>query len=88
MTVDLSKDQQRDCHCEHGIDIYEALCVQCGIGELAPHPWRLWKVGERSDLPHIADATGRVVVRAEGNIWIWQDFIGPMIVAAVNGNAP
>lgn len=53
--------------------------------EVAPRPWRLWKVGERSEIPHIADANGRVVARAEGNIWTWQDFIAPVILAAVNG---
>jgi hypothetical protein len=47
-------------------------------------PWRLFKAGERSELPHIADATGRVIARAEGNIWVWQDFIAPVILAAVN----
>jgi hypothetical protein len=23
-----------DCHCEHGIDIREAICQKCGFGEL------------------------------------------------------
>jgi hypothetical protein len=50
----------------------------------APLPWRLFKAGERSELPHIADANGRVVARAEGNIWVWQDSIAPMIIAGVN----
>lgn len=52
---------------------------------VAPRPWRLWKVGERSEIPHIADANGRVIARAEGNIWTWQEFIAPVILAAVNG---
>lgn len=52
----------------------------------APRPWRLFKAGERSELPHIADANGRVVARAEGNLWVWQDFIAPMILAAVNAH--
>lgn len=50
----------------------------------APLPWRLWKAGERSELPHLADANGKVVARAEGNIWFWQDYIAPIILAGVN----
>lgn len=53
--------------------------------EVAPRPWRLWKTGERSEIPHLADANGTIVARAEGNIWVWQDFVAPVILAAVNG---
>lgn len=86
MTVAGSSDKR----CPHGIR-HPHPCRECEDAPLpskdvvAPRPWRLWKVGERSEIPHIADANGRVIARAEGNIWTWQEFIAPVILAAVNG---
>lgn len=55
--------------------------------DYVPRPWTLVKIEERvSDVPFIRAANGRVVCEAIGNIWTWQDFIAPMIIAGVNGS--
>lgn len=55
--------------------------------DYVPLPWVLVGPLETGGTPYIKAANGRVVCRAEGNIWTWWQYVGRMIVDRMNSQS-